>query len=194
MNAAALAECNAKAFERRYREQSDPWNFAGSEYERHRYRTLLSNLSREHYRRVFEPGCSVGVLTEELAQRSDAVVATEISPTALARARERCAHLDNVEFQLSSVNDGLPEGTFDLIVFSEIGYYFTPGDLELMAERLGGALESGGEIIAVHWLGHSDHHVLHGDMVHALLDACLPFPHMMSERHEGFQLDRWNRA
>jgi SAM-dependent methyltransferase len=194
MNPAALDGCSAKAFERKYREQADPWNFAGSAYEQNRYHTILSSLTQKRYGRIFEPGCSVGVLTEKLAERADSIVATEVSPTALERARERCARFDHVELQISNVSEEMPAGRFNLIIFSEIGYYFMPGDLEAVAEKLERALEAGGEIIAAHWLGHSEDHVLHGDMVHTLLDACLPFPCTLAERHEGFRLDRWNRA
>ena len=194
MNASALIACSAKAFERRYLADSDPWNFATSAYEQSRYRLTLACLSRTRYNRAFEPGCSVGVLTEKLAERCDEVVATDVSPTALSRARQRCERFNHIQFLLSSVDAQLPEGCFDLIVFSEIGYYFTRPVLDLIAERLARSLTLGGELIAVHWLGHSDDHVLHGEEVHAALRTRLALKPLVSQRHEGFEIDGWIKA
>lgn len=190
----ALASSTADAFEQRYLADEDPWHFETSPYERNRYDAILRALPRARYKRAFEPGCSVGVLTTRLATRCDEVYATEISPTALERARQRCAKQPNVHFAASDINHESPPGTFDLIVFSEIGYYFTQADLTQIIGRLAGALKSGGELIAVHWTGHSKDHMLSGDDVHQTLRKVLPFQHVTGHRHPGFQLDSWVRS
>ena len=190
----ALAASSANAFEQRYAAQPDPWQFETSPYEQGRYEAILRTLPRARYRRAFEPGCSVGALTTRLAARCDEVVATEVSTTALKRARERCAKQPNVQFATANLQrDALPAGTFDLIVFSEIGYYFTPPVLTEIISRLAAALDSGGEIIAVHWIGHSADHVLSGDDVHVALWRELPFRHVAGHRYPGFRLDAWVR-
>jgi len=193
MNPSAVSHCEAAAFESRYRESDDPWNFASSAYEQNRYAMTLQALARHRYRRAFEPGCSIGALTAQLAPLCEELVATDVSPTALARAQERCAEFNHVRFVEAGLESAEPAGPFDLIVLSEIGYYFTPIALTLIAQRLASSLEADGELIAVHWLGHSKDHVLHGDEVHHTLMQCLPLKRRKSERYEGFRLDAWVR-
>lgn len=183
----------AADFERRYRRDPDPWNFAGSAYERQRYLAILAALLRPRYRHAFEPGCSVGELTLQLAGRCDRVFATDIAPTAVARARERCAKLDNIDIQCADIAAELPRRAFDLIVFCELGYYFETQELARIAVALTDSLLAQGELIAVHWLGASPDHVLHGDTVHDLLRAQLPLTWVRGERHPGFRIDTWHR-
>ena len=38
-------------------------------------------------------------------------------------------HLPQVEFRLLRVPEEFPEGQFDLILLSEVGYYWSPEDL-----------------------------------------------------------------
>jgi 2-polyprenyl-3-methyl-5-hydroxy-6-metoxy-1,4-benzoquinol methylase len=184
---------SAEAFEKLYRATPDPWHFARSAYELNRYDVILSTLLRPHYHRVFEPGCSVGVLTQRLAERCDELIATDVAPTALEQARRRCASHPHVEFDLSAVEERLPRGRFDLIVFSEIGYYFSRTQLSRLAATLADSLEPHGELLTAHWLGDSDDHVLHGDEVHATLERVLPLTHWLAARHHGFRVDGWIR-
>jgi SAM-dependent methyltransferase len=183
--------CSAGAFERRYRERPDPWNFATSAYERNRYAATLAALGRERYGAAYEPGCSIGELTAQLALRCEGVLATDISPTAAARARGRCAGLSNVCVRCADAELDLPAIDWDLVVFSELGYYFTADRLARLAGRLQARLRRNGEFIAVHWLGRSDDHVLHGSEVHRVLADTLTLTPAKSERHEGFLLDAW---
>lgn len=191
-----MRECSRQSkefFEARYRTSSDPWQFASSAYELARYQTTLESLSRESYRRAFEPGCSVGVLTLRLAPRVQHLIACDLSETAVARARERCRDSAHVEIYQGDVAAGPPEGTFDLMVFSELGYYFSVDRLQAIATRLADGLESGGEFLAVHWLGHSADHLLQGDVVHEVLDKTLPCVWLGGSRHAGFRIDAWRR-
>lgn len=159
-------QVDVESFEQLYRAHPDPWSFATSPYEQHRYERTIANLPLERYHRCFEPGCSVGVLTARLAERADQVVAQDPSPAAVANARRRLADVDNVELRIGSVPEVWPDGTFDLIVCSELGYYFTRQALRALIERMHSSLEAGGDLIAVHWLGHSPDHLLHGSVVH----------------------------
>jgi SAM-dependent methyltransferase len=110
-------------FENKYRQNADPWKFEDSPYEQARYAVTLRALKGHHYSRVFEPGCSVGVLTQALAGNCDRLEAIDISPTAVFRAQHRCHDLPNVRIRCGSLPEAIPLGKFDLIVFSEIGYY-----------------------------------------------------------------------
>jgi SAM-dependent methyltransferase len=181
-------------FEARYQASSDPWQFASSGYELNRYQATLEALSRASYRRGFEPGCSVGVLTAALARRVEHLIACDIAETAVACAKERCRELTHVEIYQRDIAEGPPEGIFDLMVFSELGYYFSADRLGAIVHRLASRLEPGGDFVAVHWLGHSPDHVLHGDVVHDVLAETLECEWMGGSRHPGFRIDSWRRA
>jgi SAM-dependent methyltransferase len=185
---------SADAFEALYRASSDPWDFATSPYEQHRYETILGSLQRTAYDTAFEPGCSIGALTTRLASRCRRVIATDIAPTAIRRAMQRCRQLGNVSVRLAAGSTDLPQEPLDLIVFSEIGYYFDEAALRRYASLLAGRLKPGGEFIAVHWLGRSPDHVLHGDAVHDTLFATLPLSWILGTRHDGFRIDSWVRT
>lgn len=183
------------AFEAKYRRASDPWQFAASPYEQRRYAITLRSLCRERYSRAFEPGCSVGVLSAALAERCDWLLASDFAPTAVRLAQERCANLPNVHIEQADIAKSIPTGPFDLIVFSEIGYYFDGLTLSSMAARLMTVLQGGGEFIAVHWRGRSEDHVLHGDKVHAILKEVLQehCTWLKGEHYPEFLLDVWRR-
>jgi hypothetical protein len=191
VTAISHSACSAAAFEARYRRSPDPWDFANSEYERARYQTTIASLCRAAYRRAFEPACSVGELTARLAPLCDQVIATDIAPSAVRRARQRCQAFPNVQVFQGDLAAGSPPGPFDLIVLSEVGYYFDPTLLVRVARDLEAKLARGGELVAVHWLGHSDDHVLDGDTVHELLSRCLSLEWTKGARHAGFRIDSW---
>jgi SAM-dependent methyltransferase len=183
------------AFEGRYRRSADPWQFALSPYEQRRYVTTLRALPRARYARAFEPGCSVGVLTAALAERCDTLLACDIAPTAVRLARERCAGFPNVHIEQGDLAKSLPDGPFDLIVLSEVGYYFGAALLANTIRALAKRLHRGGEFIAVHWRGESEDHLLHGDQVHAILTDTLNVScrWLKGELYPEFRLDLWRR-
>ena len=137
-------------FEELYAKSPDPWGFRVRAYERRKYAITLAALPRERYNRAFEPGCSIGVLTGLLAKRADVLLASDISPTAIAIA-ERADLPDNVELAVRTVPQDWPDGSFDLIVVSELGYYFDPDDLNQFIARATNSLDENGHLIAVHW-------------------------------------------
>jgi SAM-dependent methyltransferase len=179
-------------FDRMYGASSDPWNFASSEYELQRYQVILNALGRDRFERALEPGCSVGVLTEQLAARCDRVDAMDISPRAVELATERCHNLANVHITCGSLLHPIPGGAFDLTMFSEIGYYFEQVALRQSVLRLIALMKPRGTLLAAHWLGSSPDHVLSGDDVHDVIGTIDGLIHMHAERHKGFRLDRWS--
>jgi hypothetical protein len=88
----------------------------------------------------------------------------------------------------------IPKGDFDLIVFSEIGYYFDEAALGELAKMLVGRISTLGTLMAVHWLGTSNDHVLSGDRVHEILRGLDGVKLEQHDRHENFRLDRWVRV
>jgi methylase of polypeptide subunit release factors len=180
-------------FERMYRENADPWNFATSEYERRRYEAILRALADRHFKRCFEPGCSIGVLTEQLAMRCDEVDAIDISPTAVKLAQHRCRQSPNAHITCRSMTHPIAEETFDLVVFSEIGYYFEEQTLRDILLTLVARMETTGIMVASHWLGSSPDHLLSGDRVHEIIGESDKLIHTRAERYADFRLDCWSR-
>jgi SAM-dependent methyltransferase len=173
-------------FDTMYAESPDPWGFTSRWYERRKYALTMAALPRERYRRGFEPGCSIGVLTALLAQRCEQLLATDIASAAIATATQRLASHDGVDVAELAVPHDWPQGRFDLIVLSEIGYYLSADDLELMLDRSVSSLEPGGTLVAVHWRHPVPDYPLRGDDVHDLLGTS-PELHRVA-RHEETDL------
>ena len=114
--------------------------------------------------------------------------------TAVRTAERTCAPCGNVEFDVGTVPQQWPTGTFDLIVLSEIGYYVDREGVARLRDRALDSLDAGGTLVAVHWLGSSPDHVLHGDAVHDALDDPR-LDHCVSHRDRsttpGFRTDIW---
>jgi len=180
-------------FDRIYRTNADPWNFASSKYEISRYQIILEALGDYRFEHAFEPGCSIGVLTEQLAARCNRVDAMDISPRAVELAKERCRNLTNVHITCGSLLHPNMGDSFDLIMFSEIGYYFEESVLRLAILKLIGLMQPSGTLIAAHWLGSSPDHLLSGDDVHDIIGTIDGLTHIHSERRTGFRIDRWSR-
>lgn len=185
---------NQEFFDAKYRENSDPWAFASNDYEQNRYSEILRALDCRHYKRAFEPGCSIGILTARLASISEHIDAIDISPTAVRQARRYCAGLSNVSVTCGSLPMSVPAGTFDLIVLSEIGYYFDRQELSQIGYDVVRHLEPSGVLLAAHWLGESADHLLDGDSVHEILGQLEGLNLEYSGRHVGFRIDRWVRG
>lgn len=191
MSAPAISD--ADFFEAKYQQDPDPWNFSTDRYEGSRYKAILAALSHQTYENGFEPGCSIGVLTERLAGICKRVVAIDFSPTAIQQAKIRCAHLPNVDLRCDSLPAGIPGTPCDLVVLSEIGYYFSPDDLMKVASTIIARMPARSTLLASHWLGESADHIMHGDQVHDILRAMGGLRLDHSERHAHFRLDRWSR-
>ena len=163
-------------FERRYRSSDDPWSFDSSAYERARYETTIAWLEGRHFARGFEPACSIGVLTALLARHCDDLIACDVSATACERARTHVSGAEHVSIVEGVVPGWWPDGGFDLIVLSELGYYWDPDGVDALARRAAGSLLPGGTVLAVHWLGRSADHRQHGSAVHDQLELVFGAP------------------
>jgi len=183
-------------FEHKYASDPDPWSFARSPYEQRRYDVTMAALPRARYERCFEPGCSIGTLTERLATRVDRVVACDASASAITTARARLAGIGNIDFRHGAIPEEWPDGCFDLIVFSELGYYWDASELDVITRRVIASLRPGGELIAVHWTGESADHVLGGREVHDVIGRTAVGrvdTHVTAAVDDGFVLDVWRR-
>lgn len=149
-------------FDELYAANPDPWRFADSVYEREKYRATLDALPRDRYGAALEVGCSIGVLTKQLAARCDALLSIDVAVTALSQAESHCAGCVNVRFEQMCVPGDWPTGTFDLILLSEVVYYLDKSDVTRLGERVSNAVVHKGEVLLVHWLGET-HYPLSGD-------------------------------
>jgi hypothetical protein len=184
----AKASYPASYFEDMYSEDHDPWGFATRWYERRKYAITLASLPREHYRRVFEPACSIGVLTEGLALRCDELIASDSAQTAVDDARTRLSAHPHVSVELQEVPRQWPEGRFDLIVLSEFAFFLDDADLALLVERTMASLDHDGHVIAVHYLP-AGRIVQSADEVHAALRAHPDLVGTATHREPEFVLD-----
>lgn len=156
-------------FERLYAESEDPWAFETSEYERDKYGRTISVLGGRRFHRALEAGASIGVFTRMLADRCDELLAVDVSERAVAAARDRLSGRGHVRVERRTLPEEMPAGPFDLIVASEVLYYF-PGE-EMLAVLRGfeRELAPGGALLAVHWRRETKTYPLQGDEVHELL-------------------------
>jgi predicted TPR repeat methyltransferase len=156
-------------FDELYARSRDPWSFETSEYERNKYEQTLSVLARRRYQRALEVGCSIGVFTAMLAPLCDELLAVDVSEKAIAVTRQRLADFPNVRVELRTLPEETPQGPFDLVVASEVLYYW-PKDVMLSAlRRFEEVLAPSGSLLAVHWRKETKTYPLQGDEVHNLL-------------------------
>ncbi len=179
-------------FEGMYSGQADPWDFEHSTYEQRKYAVTVASLPRLRYRSAFEPGCSVGVLTEQLSIRCDRLLSSDIIPSALQRAEARLLKSSNVCFEQRSIPDQWPSGPFDLVVLSEIAYYFDRTDLGSVMSCVMGSTDLGAHVVGVHWLGETDY-PLSGELTHRIIAEIPGLVPVVHHREKAFLLDVWER-
>lgn len=177
-------------FDELYSRDGDPWGFERRWYEERKYALTLASLPHRRYRSGFEPGCSVGVLTEALASRCDALLAADHVPAAVAAARRRVGSLAHVRIEERTVPDWWPEGPFDLLVLSELCYYFDGEELAALVRSARGSLAPEATIVAVHWRGETDY-PLSGDEAHRRLARALGSPPAVHHAERELLLDVW---
>ncbi len=172
---------NSSYFDQMYAAADDPWGFTSRWYEKRKYAITLAMLPAERYRSAFELGCSIGVLTEQLAARCDRLLSCDIARAAVTAAAQRTADCPQVRVEQRTLPAEWPEGEFDLIVASEFLYYF--GDeLPSVIDLCRSSLRRGGTLLAVHWRHPVAEYPRSGDSVHEAL-AAQPDLAMMA-RHE----------
>jgi SAM-dependent methyltransferase len=188
-----IESVGADYFERLFRDDPDPWGFASEPYEQAKYDHTIRALGGRHYQRALEIGCANGVLTERLSYVSRSLCAVDGSDTALSLARARCAHLPNVRFERSVFpSDFRTTLSFDLIVLSEVAYYWNDVDLSLEADVMTSVGEIGCDIILVHWIGETNYPQTGDgavDKLRSLLGNHVEI--IRNEREASYRLDLW---
>lgn len=183
----------ADYFRKLYDDDRDPWGFERRWYEERKYALTLAALPRHRYRRCLEPGCSVGVLTVQLAARCDEVIATDVVDSALTTTRERVAATPDIgtvqcrQWALGSSWRDL--GDVDLIVLSEVGYYLAADALRDAIAEAVDHLDPGGTLVCVHWQHSAPDYPLSGGEVHRIVHAARGLNLLATYRDEDLDID-----
>ena len=186
---------DANYFESMFQGDEDPWSLESSAYEAAKFDRSVSALGGRHYPHAFEVGCAGGSLTQRLASSTGDLLAVDISETALARARKRCADLPQVRFEQMAFPGETPSNRrFDLIVMSEVAYYWDDADIARAAEAARRSLENGGDLLLVHFTGETDYPQSGDEVVDKLWSALdEEFDVILAEPHDRYRLDLWRR-
>lgn len=171
------------------RNGDDPWGFESRWYEQRKRAVTMASLPRARYASALELGCSTGVLTELLAERCDAVHAVDIAAAPLAIAQDRVGGRTGVSFERLALPGQWPAGAFDLIVLSEVGYYWSAADLTDAIERIHGAMTPDGHLVACHWRHPVAEYPQTGDDVHAALRSSDRLARIALHEEEDFVLE-----
>lgn len=183
-------------FEDLYKANPDPWQFKTSKYEAQKYEATLNALPHALYQSGFEIGGSIGILTEKLAQRCQYLLSVDVSKIAQDQARQRCQYFSNVDFEIMSIPQEFPKEYFDLIILSEVGYYWCWEDLSKAQTLILEHLQSKGHLLLVHWIVDAEDLPLTGDEVHDSFLKLVPHQlnHLKSLGEEKYRLDLFEKA
>lgn len=181
-------------FDDMYARHDDPWGFDSRWYEERKRAVLLAALPRRRYRAVFEAGCATGALTAALADRADRVLAVDLAPAALERARRRLADRRDVELRRATLPAEWPDGVFDLIVLSEVAYYWAGDDLDRGLAAAVSSLAADGHLVACHWRHPVAEYPRDGDEVHTAIGARAGLVRLVRHEEEDFLLEVFARA
>jgi SAM-dependent methyltransferase len=174
-----------------YQATDDPWGFRTRWYESRKRALTMAALPRQRYRRGFEPGCSNGMLSAQLARRCDTLLSTDVNPRAVAAAKQRLASFHNVQVKQQCMPDDWPVGLFDLIVLSEIAYYFDREALRSTVRTVQQSLDTDGTVLLCHWRHPVPDYPLTGDEVHAIFAQELGLSCTARHIEGDFILDVW---
>lgn len=172
-------------FDEHYRRRPEGWRFDGW-YERRKRAVLLAALPHARYASALELGCATGELAADLAERADAVLGIDLAESALETARRA---VPQARFERRELPAEWPEGRFDLIVMSELGYYLSPEHLAELSERMIGALADDGVLALCHWRHPDRDAVLGGDAVHRAIIEAWPGSSVAHHEEPDFVVD-----
>jgi hypothetical protein len=114
--------------------------------------------------------------------------------SAIEKARKRCAGASGVTIRKAQIPSQRIDGPFDLILVSEVAYYWDDNDLAAAAAYFREAVADCGYILLVHWTGETDYPKSADEAVDALQHyADDSFTEIRKERHDRYRLDLWRK-
>lgn len=176
-------------FEQLHRRDTDPWGTRRLWYERRKRDLTLAALPRESYRTILDIGCSVGALTGELALRAESLTALDASPRALELARRHHTS-ERIKWLRCSIPEQWPDCDAELVMVSEIGYFFSPRRLRHLAQRV--AHMRAETVVACHWRHPLQGWPLTSADVHRVFEEALSMPRVLSIQDRDFELVVWS--
>ena len=194
-------ETQQRHFEALYAASDDPWDVRHSWYEQRKRALVLACLGKARYRSVFEPGCGNGEMSAALAERAERLLACDGAGSALAAARRRLdAQSDTgvarADVRLQAL--GLPADwprteRFDLVVISELAYYFDAATLRTMLLDAAASLDDGGELVMCHYRHDFDDRVTATADAHGIADATPGLARALRHVEADFIIEVWRR-
>lgn len=179
-------------FDALYADADDPWRYRERWYEQRKRDLTLAALPSPRYGCAYEPGCSIGELSACIAARVDSLLASDGSDAAVQRATARLAGEPNVRVEKRLLPEQWPDETFDLILFSELGYYFSSEALSVLIGKIRGSLSAGGVLLACHWRHGIEGCSLNGDGVHAQIHAEVGLHRLSQHQEQDFIITVWS--
>jgi len=129
--------------------KKDPYGVG--ETARGRYLDVLSLIPADAFANVLELGCGEGAFTALLADRAACVMATDISITAIQRARRRLRGLDHVFFRVENICDRiLGKSDYSLVICLELLYYVPRDRLDECIGKIVMQMRVGGYVLFGH--------------------------------------------
>jgi SAM-dependent methyltransferase len=159
MAAAEQAGDKARAFFEELWKRGDYWELESSPFEAAKYARQLELVSGRRYGTILEVGCGGGVFTRSLAPLARRVVALDVSPAAVTRARSGGTAGGVIDYRVINVMEfnSAADGPFDLIVMSETIYYlgwlYPFFDVAWLAATLFDATSDGGRFLMTNTYG-----------------------------------------
>ncbi|WP_025128957.1 class I SAM-dependent methyltransferase [Pseudomonas sp. PH1b] len=181
----------AHYFEQLFKHDDDPWAFRSRWYEKRKRQLLLASLPRQRYQRVFEPACANGELSAGLAERCEYLLCQDLNAKAVTLATERLRPWPNARVAQGSLPGDWPDGEFDLIVLSEIGYYLDPAAWRHVLQLAAASLAADGALLLCHWLHPIEGCPQTGRQVHQLLAERLALHRSLYHEETDFLLECW---
>ena len=175
-------------FDALYARNIDPWQFEDSEYERLKRADTLTFL-RAHYERGCEVGCSIGVLTEQLAPRCNTLLAVDIAQAAADKARVRLARYPGAEVRVMHLPQQDLDGDYDLLMLSEVLYFLSSNEIVAMADLAQRRVRPGGDVMIVSYDGETQTELGGRQATDVFSNACAPFFTLVrAEQREGYHV------
>lgn len=150
--------------DRRYRDGKVPWTYDRTAPEVQKYEMLMDAVSEalpSRHAAIGDVGCSLGVLTEKLCELSDDVAAVDLSPSAVARVKQRLG-AKAVLAAASATALPWPDASLDVVLMSD-GLVSWKLDEAMKLAALGEAkrvLKPGGRALFMDYLTPRRHHEL----------------------------------
>ncbi|HET7474411.1 MAG TPA: SAM-dependent methyltransferase [Dermatophilaceae bacterium] len=185
-------------FDRRYRDDPDPFGVSTRWYERRKQAVVLACLAQERYAAAWDVACGTGALAAALSDRCDRVLATDGSAAAVELTR------DATPAQVTAARHLLPEPLpprlrrpFDLVLVTEVLYYLSGQARERTARLVDEVSAAEAEVVCVNWRHHPADAYLAGADAVAEMGAALTtagWRAVVAHEDVDFVVASWSRG